>query len=303
MNYLKSKIWLAAIFALSAIVVIQSCKKDPVIPAPTAEFTFVTNGQSVTFTNTSVDADSYSWDFGDGNTSTASDPTHTYTTKGSYVVTLTAKNGGGTNTFEAVVEIISIIIDGDFSDWTSIPSINITGGGTLTKMKLENLDNNKLYVYLEGTVDMQDMNQVYLNTDDAITTGAGVNWLWFEGGEDILLEVFLPAVVADQWGSVYKCFPCDNPTNALGDWQWEDPASVDGISNFMVASQLVTLASGKAVEFVIDLTALGVPINATQIGVGFTNVSLATWSPVGSIPAQWDEINNPTGTLHTYVFN
>jgi len=51
----------------------------------------------VNFTNTSTDATSYLWNFGDGNTSTASNPTHTYTTDGTYTVKLYAYFGDGSN--------------------------------------------------------------------------------------------------------------------------------------------------------------------------------------------------------------
>ena len=48
----------------------------------------------VNFTNLSFNADSYLWDFGDGNTSTAFSPNHTYIQSGSYTVSLTV-NGSG----------------------------------------------------------------------------------------------------------------------------------------------------------------------------------------------------------------
>lgn len=47
----------------------------------------------ITFTNGSSNANGYFWDFGDGNTSSATDPTHTYTTSGTYDVMLIAVNG------------------------------------------------------------------------------------------------------------------------------------------------------------------------------------------------------------------
>ena len=47
----------------------------------------------VNFTNTSTNASSYTWDFGDGTTSTAQAPSHTYTTLGNYTVRLIS-NGG-----------------------------------------------------------------------------------------------------------------------------------------------------------------------------------------------------------------
>ena len=56
---------------------------------PTAGFTTAQNGSTVDFTNQSS-ATSYYWDFGDGASSQAVDPQHTYTTEGAFTVTLYA---------------------------------------------------------------------------------------------------------------------------------------------------------------------------------------------------------------------
>ena len=48
--------------------------------------------RTVTFVNNSTGSDVYSWDFGDGRTSTAKSPTHTYDTTGTYTVCLTVTN-------------------------------------------------------------------------------------------------------------------------------------------------------------------------------------------------------------------
>ena len=50
----------------------------------------VGTGNNVTFTNTSTHATSYLWSFGDGQTDTASNPTHHYTASGSYHAYLVA---------------------------------------------------------------------------------------------------------------------------------------------------------------------------------------------------------------------
>ena len=50
---------------------------------------------TVNFTDNSTNAVSWEWDFGDGNTSTEQNPTHTYAAFGSYTVTLTVTGPGG----------------------------------------------------------------------------------------------------------------------------------------------------------------------------------------------------------------
>jgi PKD repeat protein len=54
---------------------------------------------AVTFTDKSLNAPTaWKWDFGDGSTGTDQSPTHTYTTLGTYSVTLTASNSDGQDT-------------------------------------------------------------------------------------------------------------------------------------------------------------------------------------------------------------
>lgn len=72
------------------------------LPAPISNFTAnVTSGTvpvTVSFTDQSANTPtSWSWNFGDSNTSTVQNPTHTYTSAGSYTVTLNASNVGGSN--------------------------------------------------------------------------------------------------------------------------------------------------------------------------------------------------------------
>lgn len=65
-------------------------------PKPKAGFEFEkTSPNTVKFTNTSTNATTYNWDFGDGTTSTELSPTHTYSADGAYTVKLTAIDGMG----------------------------------------------------------------------------------------------------------------------------------------------------------------------------------------------------------------
>jgi len=70
-----------------------------VFDVPEASFSAVNNLTSVAFTNTSEDATSYVWDFGDGESSIEENPTHVYDDEGSYSVVLTATNECGDNLF------------------------------------------------------------------------------------------------------------------------------------------------------------------------------------------------------------
>lgn len=58
--------------------------------SPVAGFSFESNALTVDFTNLSVNAVTYLWEFGDGNTSTDSNPTYTYAAAGDYNATLHA---------------------------------------------------------------------------------------------------------------------------------------------------------------------------------------------------------------------
>jgi len=72
---------------------------DPPAAAFTASKTLATVGESIQFTDqSSNNPESWSWDFGDGNTSTEQSPSHNYSTEGTYTVSLTVTNTYGENT-------------------------------------------------------------------------------------------------------------------------------------------------------------------------------------------------------------
>jgi PKD repeat protein len=68
---------------------------EPALVSFNVDFTFAVDARTVTFTNESKDAISYSWDFGDGNTSTEVNPVHTYAADGTYAVKLTGTGATG----------------------------------------------------------------------------------------------------------------------------------------------------------------------------------------------------------------
>lgn len=74
--------------------------------APEASFDATPNGLNVRFTDTSKNnPTSWSWDFGDGGTSTQQNPSHTYAAAGNYTVVLTASNAAGSNSATKVITV------------------------------------------------------------------------------------------------------------------------------------------------------------------------------------------------------
>jgi PKD repeat protein/photosystem II stability/assembly factor-like uncharacterized protein len=76
-----------------------------VFAPPTANFNMETQiiypGRALQFTNTSLNATSYLWNFGDGNTSTLANPLKQYINPGTYNVSLSI-NGGASSTIKSV---------------------------------------------------------------------------------------------------------------------------------------------------------------------------------------------------------
>jgi hypothetical protein len=89
-------------------VFIGSCSKKDAAPQPVANFSFsdinLVSPAKITFQNTSTEAISYTWNFGDGQTSEDANPDHVYHTPGTYEVTLTAK-GSGINEMKKAITI------------------------------------------------------------------------------------------------------------------------------------------------------------------------------------------------------
>ncbi len=129
-------------------------------PPPVANFTAdITGGitpVTVRFMDTSTNnPTSWHWDFGDGNTSTEENPTYTYLQPGTFTVTLTAANSGGSSVMALAAPIVvqpRVIVPGpdfavnvssgtapfavQFTDTSTGPAItswawDFTGNGTI----------------------------------------------------------------------------------------------------------------------------------------------------------------------------
>ncbi|HRG88119.1 MAG TPA: PKD domain-containing protein [Chitinophagales bacterium] len=112
------------LYGVSLLITSENGCKDTatgavkVSPNPTADFVFSPlYGDApllATFTNQSRNASSYVWNFGDGVTDNAVNPTHTYTTNDTFDIKLVAINSAGCSD-SAMKNIVAIITDLDIS--------------------------------------------------------------------------------------------------------------------------------------------------------------------------------------------
>lgn len=84
--------------------------------APIADFSFTNNGPIFSFTDISQNQGATTWDFGDGTSSVAINPTHFYAQSGTYQVTLNVDNGCGTDTKVYSINVVNSINNSNVID-------------------------------------------------------------------------------------------------------------------------------------------------------------------------------------------
>lgn len=147
-------------------------------------FSWITHGVSVSFTNTSVGAVSYTWDFGDGSsTSTETNPSHTFPALGTYIVRLTAVHERcGPVVFEQAITL-----------GCNLPDVVLMSAGDNQICAGES-------VLLEAQI------------------GVSVAYSWFLNGQEIVGEM-MPTISATLPGtyqvSVTDTLGCSNLSNAI----------------------------------------------------------------------------------------
>ena len=195
---------------------------------PVAGFTTQINGLTVTFTNTSKDEDgdtlTYSWNFGNGKTSTDKNPSVTYDEKGTYHVTLTVTDpsnasnkaeddvtvGGGETTGYAKTAIRTshdnygthelIKKSASSSEWTG--EFNFTEA---TSFKIEALPNSKdQCIFLGGKA-----GEALKASGDFISVEAGEYTITFNESTKVLTVTKKETVVDDKKANCDK----DGSTN------------------------------------------------------------------------------------------
>ncbi|MEM8887121.1 MAG: PKD domain-containing protein, partial [Bacteroidota bacterium] len=154
-------------------------QQDLPVTRPQAAFTGdLTTGcvdMTVNFNNGSIDASAYVWDFGDGNTSTAASPTHTYTSPGNYTVMLIASDGACSDTLIRNNYIEAIATNVDFS-------VDVSSGCAPLTVEFTDLSTP----YPGASIN----NVTWLFGDGGTATGSPVTYVYNTGGSfDVTLRV------------------------------------------------------------------------------------------------------------------
>ena len=109
---MKKTLKVLSVIFLSGLVM-TACNKDDENTGPAdviASFQYEISAETwsdVVFTNYSQNASTYAWDFGDGNTSTEQNPTHSFASGGTYDVMLTATGEAGTASKTETITVVN----------------------------------------------------------------------------------------------------------------------------------------------------------------------------------------------------
>jgi hypothetical protein len=157
------------------------------LPNPTAFIgcTQLTSN-SYDFRDSSANATSVAWDFGDGQTSTASNPNHVFGLSGTYMVTLIATNACGSDTTTKQVMVV-VGIDPGFGVNGLVIYPNPTEG--LFALRIQNVETGILDLRIVNVLGKEMMHTEYVVTNGEFDTSiqvelpAGIYFVQVRNGE------------------------------------------------------------------------------------------------------------------------
>ncbi len=211
-----------------------------------AGFTFapilgLTTPHNVTFTDTTTPTSgetitSWAWDFGDGGTSSAQNPVHTYTTNGVFAITLQACDAGGCSTANGSVRVATGLaaLNATLSGFSGV----VNGAQTVTLVVDNQIDPSAL-----GGLTLSDFVTTNLTLSNLVQTVAGTVLTDTQtytftatpnGGGAI--SVSLPAGVVANLAATQNTV-----SNTLAGTQNGAPVAAAGLDQVVASGVLVTL--------------------------------------------------------------
>jgi hypothetical protein len=292
------------------VISLVGCDEDNVIlphlPQITSGFTYTIDEdtRTVTFINTSENANSYTWSFGDqaATTSNLNNPIFTYAV-GAYTVVLTATNVAGAS---AAFQDTIIFLDQDIPLITLIgdSTINMTLGDPFTDPGATALDE----------VDGDLTANIVVGGDAVDTSVEGIYIITYDvtdaqGNEAIQVErtvnVSAISCVAETEGSLsasnlnltFMSDPTPNVINDGADFSWIDNPDFDNTENASCkVGQITKLGNNPWDNTQIDLDAK-LDFNAN------TGLKIKVWSSVANteVRLKLEEIGNPGNNVEQFL--
>src|SRR5690348_5448300 len=238
---------------------------------PVASFTDTVSGLTANFTDTSTDSDgtiaSHSWTFGDGGTSTAANPSHTYAASGTFTVTETVTDNGGAQ--NSVSHSVTVSSGGGSSQllgnpgWeTGSASPWTMSSGTLCNSSCgESPHSGSYYAYLDGYGTTHTDNVSQTVTIPAGKTSATLTYyLHIDTAENPAGSAYdhLYVRVYSTGGTLLKTLATYSNLNANSGYTQHSNSMSAYIGQTVVVKFTGTEDSSLQTSFVIDDTALNV---------------------------------------------
>ena len=198
-------------------------KFDFLLPITIADFSVPTSdclGGAVNFTNTSTFGQTFLWDFGDGSSSTAINPSHTYTEPGTYEVTLVVSNSETCNGVDTLTKTITLLAPQS----TTLDDLAICDGESVPLGPLDLPVGSAVFWTPQGTLD-DPVSASPVATPEAetlytalINNGICIDTVYqFVGFTSLGLEVSEPIIVCNEGETVTLSASSGNE-NAT--WVW-----------------------------------------------------------------------------------